>query len=75
MRPPPTPTQVALLTGRQVAWPSLPCAGSEWIDPNPAARRLLPLPLNLRFLAHWPTPGERHVLFSALICIRAFLER
>ncbi|GFR40063.1 hypothetical protein Agub_g602, partial [Astrephomene gubernaculifera] len=43
--------QVALLTGRRVVWPSVPCS-SPWALPNPGSRRGLPLNVNLKFLAH-----------------------
>ncbi|KAG2427030.1 hypothetical protein HYH02_014676 [Chlamydomonas schloesseri] len=45
--------QVALLTGRRLVWPSIPCADSgPWVSPNPGSRRSLPLNVNLKFLAH-----------------------
>ncbi|KXZ43274.1 hypothetical protein GPECTOR_96g740 [Gonium pectorale] len=43
--------QIALLTGRRVVWPSVPC-DSDWVQPNPGSRRALPFNMNLRFLAH-----------------------
>ncbi|EFJ49501.1 hypothetical protein VOLCADRAFT_89755 [Volvox carteri f. nagariensis] len=43
--------QLALLTGRRVVWPAVPCA-SKWVQPNPGSRRALPLNQNLRFMTH-----------------------
>ena len=52
--------QVALLTGRRVVWPSVPCADSgPWVSPNPGSRRSLPLNVNLKFLAHGASFGTK----------------
>lgn len=45
--------QVALLTGRMVVWPEVPCAGG-WVQPNPGARKGLPLNTNAKFVTRGP---------------------
>lgn len=66
--------QIALLTGRRVVWPAIPCA-SKWVQPNPGSRRALPLNPNPRFLAHGSFSAGLVCTSAATLHAKCLFER
>ncbi|KAG2500937.1 hypothetical protein HYH03_000762 [Edaphochlamys debaryana] len=66
---------VALVTGRRVVWPSVPCSGSDLVQPKPGSRKALPLNANLRFFSYGPWQPSLRCVPSNLFHHKCLFER